>query len=152
MAAGILCLIAAVFFLYGGRQTLILVNADTGALYAQWDCNNGDAFSVEFIHSVNKSPVCDLFEIRENTIYAAATRYSAFGAGVQTEITDGQSLIYDSNGNMIVSGFQTPFPEVSYIVGTVSDHVLTIDGQRISLTALCGKNAPVAFRLQKTIF
>ena len=74
--------------------------------------------------------------------------YSAFGAGVQTEVEEGQTLEFDENGNMIVSGFDIEFPQVKYIVGTVSDHVLEIQGESISLTELCGKNAKVLFELR----
>lgn len=48
---------------------------------------------------------------------------------------------------MVVSGFGTVFPQVKYIVGTVYDHVLAVHGETISLTALCGRNAHIGFRL-----
>ena len=86
--------------------------------------------------------------IKNKEIVASKTVYSAFGAGVQTEIEEGQTLEYDSEGNMVVSGFNIVFPAVKYIVGTVSDHVLYIEGERISLTELCGKNAHVAFEIR----
>lgn len=46
---------------------------------------------------------------------------------------------------MIVSGFDREMPWLSYIVGTVSDHVLTIHGEAVSLRELCGKNSKVEF-------
>ena len=74
--------------------------------------------------------------------------YAAFGAGVQSELEEGQTLEYDEKGNIVVSGFDTPFPKVTYVVGTVSDHLLCIEGESISLTELCGKNAHVTFELR----
>ncbi len=147
-AAIMLSIIAAVL-LNNSEQAakLVLVNEDTGEIYAQWDCYDGLQFEVEFIHSVNKSPVCDVFEITDNVIYVTATRYSDFGAGVQTELGEGQTLSYE-NGEMIVSGFNQPFEKVRYIVGTVSDHILRIEGENISLRELCGRNARVYFALQ----
>lgn len=138
--------IYAVFFRSG---TLMLYNSETGVVYKTFNVKEGSEFAVEFIHSVNKSPVKDVFVIRGGKIVADRTVYSAFGAGVQTEIEDGQTLEYDSNGNMIVSGFDIVFHKVKYIVGTVSDHVLYIEEESISLTELCGKNAHVAFELKK---
>lgn len=87
------------------------------------------------------------FVVRNGKIYAERTVYAAFGAGVESTLAPGETLSYDENGNMVVSGFGTVFPEVKYIVGTVYDHVLVIRGETISLTALCGRNAHVAFRL-----
>ena len=127
---------------------LAVYDRESGKTYRTFEVSEGSEFSVEFIHSVNKSPVIDVFVIKDGKIVADRTIYSAFGAGVQTEIEEGQTLEYDENGNMVVSGFNIVFPEVKYIVGTVSDHILRIEGESISLTELCGKNAHIAFKLR----
>lgn len=127
---------------------LVLCYSENDEIIKSFDVEEGMEFSVEFIHSVNKSPVKDVFVIRDDKIYIDRTVYSAFGAGVQTEIEGGQKLEYDDDGNMVVSGFDVEFPKVKYIVGTVSDHVLEIQGESISLRDLCGKNARVYFELR----
>lgn len=152
VAAVIALVITAVMFCldscYDRGVKLVIADQETEKIYKEFSVEEGDEFSVEFIHSVNKSPVKDIFVIRDNKIYADRTVYSAFGAGVQTEVEEGQTLEYDENGNMIVSGFDIEFPKVKYIVGTVSDHVLEFRGESISLTALCGRNAHVYFELR----
>jgi len=152
VAAVIALVITAVMFCldscYDRGVKLVIADQETEKIYKEFSVEEGDEFSVEFIHSVNKSPVKDIFVIRDNKIYADRTVYSAFGAGVQTEVEEGQTLEYDENGNMIVSGFDIEFPRVKYIVGTVSDHVLEFRGESISLTALCGRNAHVYFELR----
>ena len=127
---------------------LAVYDRESGKTYRTFEVSEGSEFSVEFIHSVNKSPVIDVFVIRDGKIVADRPIYSAFGAGVQSESEEGQTLEYDENGNMVVSGFIIVFPEVKYIVGTVSDHILRIEGESISLTELCGKNAHIAFKLR----
>ena len=109
----------------------------------------GDVFSIEFIHSVNKSPVIDYFEIREDGIYGIKTVYYGFGAGVPTELEEGQELSYGEDGSMIISGFELKMSSLIYRVGTVSDHILCLEeGTEISLRDLCGRNARVAFRFE----
>ena len=130
------------------KDTLTVYNSETGKVYTTFAVTEGSEFAVEFIHSVNQSPVKDVFVIRDGDIVADRTVYSAFGAGVQTELEEGQTLEYDENGNMVVSGFNIIFPKVKYIVGTVSDHILYIEGESISLTELCGKNAHIVFELR----
>ncbi|MBE6688448.1 MAG: DUF1850 domain-containing protein [Ruminococcaceae bacterium] len=137
------------FMTFFSGEKLVVRNSETGMVYKTFEAREGLEFAVEFIHSVNKSPVRDVFVIRGGQIVADRTVYSAFGAGVQTEIEKGQKLEYDSKGNMVVSGFDIVFDKVKYIVGTVSDHVLYIEGESISLTELCGKNAHVAFELEQ---
>ncbi len=146
--AVIILIITAVILCDKENDTLVLYNGETGERYMSWEAYDGMEFSVEFIHSVNKSPVKDVFVVRNGSIYADRTVYSAFGAGVQTEIEVGQTLEYDDNGNMVVSGFDIEFPQVKYIVGTVSDHVLRIEEESISLTELCEKNSHVIFEIK----
>ncbi len=152
IAAVIVLAITAVLFcvnyLGDGEQKIVLCYSDTDKIIASFEAEEGTEFSVEFIHSVNKSPVKDVFKVVKGELVADRTVYSAFGAGVQTEIMDGQTLEFDENGNMVVSGFDTVFPRVTYLVGTVSDHILEIQGESISLRDLCGRNAHVYFEVR----
>jgi hypothetical protein len=151
--AAIAAVIAASVFVYFIFATpcLIIRNADTGEIVSQYPASSGDRFSVTFIHSVNKSPVTDVYEIRKDGIYVIQTKYYSFGAGVQTEIEDGQTLEYGEDGSMIVSGFNKKMDNLSYIVGTVSDHILEISGQTISLRDLCGRNATIRFSYERRL-
>lgn len=146
MAAIMIAIIAAVVtYVRNSGDYLVLRNGDTKEEYARYRVSEGDEFSVMFIHSVNKSPLTDVYEIRDHKIYVVRTVYYGFGAGVQTQIEDGQKLEYGDNGEMIVSGFNQEMKHLSYIVGTVSDHTLTIHEKEISLRELCGRNSKVEF-------
>jgi len=94
---------------------------------------------------VNKTPVKETYKIKNNEIYLEKCTYKSFGAGVLTELSENEKLEYDVDGNMVVSGINVHIPKLSYIVGTVSDHVLSINGKEISLRDLCGKNATAVF-------
>ena len=77
------------------------------------------------------------------------TVYYGFGAGVQTELEEGQKLEYGDDGSMIITGFDRKMDDLIYFVGTVSDHMLTLqEGEEISLRDLCGRNAMVRFSLE----
>ena len=133
-----------------GIGYLTLRNTQYGSLYGRYPVRAGDVFSVGFIHSVNKSPLTDYYEIRSDGIYVVKTVYYGFGAGVETELQEGEKLEYGSDGSMIVTGFDKRMDNLIYFVGTVSDHTLTInDGDGISLRDLCGRNASVRFSYEK---
>ena len=141
--------IAAILaFNYRSGDHLVLRNGDTNEEFARFRVSEGDEFSVRFIHSVNQYPLTDVYEIRDSKIYVVRTIYNNFGAGVQTEIEEGQTLEINENGEMVVSGFNLEMPWLSYIVGTVSDHTLTLHGKEISLRELCGRNSKVAFSVE----
>ena len=109
--------------------------------------NDGDEFAVEFVHSVNQSPVREVYKIEGNEIRAVSVRFFSFGAGMLSDIEEGQTMSRDGDA-MIISGLNCGFAELDYIVGTVSDHLLFINGDTISLRDLCGKNAHIALRIQ----
>jgi hypothetical protein len=127
---------------------LELSDTETGKTYGAWEASSGTEFAVEFIHSVNLSPVREIFRIEEHAIRQSAVRFSSFGAGMQSTLEEGQKLIRDGDA-MIITGYTRTFESLDYIVGTVSDHVLFINDEQISLREMCGKNAHVAFRVKR---
>lgn len=145
-------LVAAIFFAVDHGGVLVVSNEDTGAVYGRYKIASDGQFSVGFIHSVNKSPVVDVYQIKDGEIYVIKTIYYGFGAGVQTEIEDGQQLSYGEDGSMVVSGFDKQIDNLLYFVGTVSDHTLTIGEETISLRDLCGRNSLVRFGYEKKYF
>ncbi len=150
LAAAVLMLIitaAAVIFIQLRTDYLVLYNADTGKRYLTEKAEQGFEFSVEFIHSVNKTPVKDTYRIEEGKIRAYSTTYRSFGAGVQTQLEDGQEMTVDGDGNMIITGFDITYDPLRYIVSAAYDHVLFIGDRQISLRETCGKNARVVFEV-----
>ena len=109
-AAIILIIAAAVLMTARAGYYLTLRNRDTGEVYARYRMDEGDRFSVTFIHSVNKYPLTDTYEIEDKTIYVEETTYCSFGAGVQTELNPGETLteVYvdraDYHGRAMVIG------------------------------------------------
>ncbi|MBQ8763510.1 MAG: DUF1850 domain-containing protein [Clostridia bacterium] len=150
IAAAVLMIIitAAAFAIKGlSAEYLVLYDSDTGVRYITEKAEEGLMFSVEFIHSVNQTPVKDTYIIENGEICAYSTTYRSFGAGVQTALEGNQKMTYDDEGNMIITGFDITYDPLRYIVGTVSDHILTFQGEEISLRNMCGRNAKVVFEI-----
>ena len=143
----LIAIVAAAFFFHYGSGTLVIENVKTSQIYKRFRLHEGDTFSIGFVHSVNKTPVTDYYELRKDGIYVVKTVYYSFGAGEQTEIEEGQTLEYGEDGSMIVTGFNKKIDDLIYFVGTVSDHTLVVnEKETISLRDLCGRNAMVRFR------
>ena len=153
ITAVVVMIITAVLFCLDSCESkgveLVLCYSENDKVIKNFEVEEGTKFSVEFIHSVNKSPIKEIYEIRDGTIYAHSTIYATFGAGVQTEVEEGQTLGYDDEGNMIVSGFDIEFPKLRFVVGSVYDHILEIGGESISLTELCGRHSKVYFEVRR---
>ncbi len=150
LAAAVLMLIitaAAVIFIQLKTDYLVLYNADTGERYLTEKAEQSFEFSVEFIHSVNKTPVRDTYIIEDGKIRAYSTTYRSFGAGVQTQLEDGQQMSVDGDGNMIITGFDITYDPLRYIISAAYDHVLIIGNRQISLRETCGQNTRVVFEV-----
>jgi hypothetical protein len=103
-------------------------------------------FSIEFVHSVNKSPVRETFAVNpDGGIVPVEARFYSFGAGMPSDSEGGARLSRDGDA-LVLSGFSdagTGRRELNYIVGTVSDHLLYVNGETVSLRNLCGRNAHI---------
>lgn len=140
--------ITAAAFLTGcsdGGMELVLSDADSGQVYASYPVEYGDTYAVEFVHSVNKSPVRDVFEIRDGEIWNTQCIYYGFGAGVEEELGEGETLSYGENGEMIISNIEKRMDNLIIVVGTISDHTLYLGDETISLRDLCGRSSKVLF-------
>ena len=82
--AAVLILLFAVLtaaFLYHRHDGyLVLSSEKTGKILARYPVRLSDIFSIGFVHSVNKTPVTDYYEIREDGIYVVKTVYYGFDA------------------------------------------------------------------------
>ena len=122
-------------------------DAVSGKVYGKWPLETNGEFSVEFVHSVHQSPVRETFKIDGRIIRPILARFSSFGAGMQSDLGEGQTLTRDGDA-MVISGFSASFKELNYIVGTVSDHFLLVNNKSYSLRDLCGRNAHVTIRVK----
>ena len=148
VAAAVMFIIAAAAFLSGCSSQggeLGLSDPATGKVYASWPMEEGEEFSVEFIHSVNKSPVRDYYECRADGIWNTRCVYYGFGAGVEEILLEGETLSYGDDGEMIVSGIENHPDPMILVVGTISDHTLRVGEETVSLRDLCGRSSKVLF-------
>ncbi|MCR5843243.1 MAG: DUF1850 domain-containing protein [Oscillospiraceae bacterium] len=151
MAAAAILVVAAaavlaVFLLR--EPKLVLSNDETGKVYSRLPLKDGDSFSVTFRHSVNKSDVTEIYQRRGREIWLTGCVYYGFGAGVAEVLEPDWTLENGDNGEMIIGNIEMKMNDLTYIVGTVYDHILEVNGERIVLNDLCGKNAKVHFSIK----
>lgn len=148
-AAAFISVAALIFALVlCNKPVLVLINAENGKVFKTFDFGYDDTFSVSFIHSVNQSEVVDYFKRgKSDKLICYKNKFHSFGAGMPESWPEGVKITTTSDG-IFVDNLNIELDEVSYIVGTVSDHILEINGETISLRDLCGKNTEVLFKLK----
>lgn len=140
---------AILFYKKNDKQRLYLYDDKTNQLLDIYEFDNDKTFSIEFIHSVNKSPVIDYYIVDDkNNIIVTKTTYFNFGAGVQTELNDNEYIEYGNNGDMTVNNINKIISPLVYIVGTVSHHTLNINNKDIILDDKYGKNTHIRFEIK----
>ncbi|MBO6119145.1 MAG: DUF1850 domain-containing protein [Lachnospiraceae bacterium] len=123
-------------------KKLILYNYTSGEEIASFPLNVDSHFYIKFNHSVNMSPVIDYYRFNEqNEIYVYKTIYYNYGAGVETELENDESLEFGSDGSMIIENINKKINPLTYYLSNLYDHKLSIDDkEEISLWDICGKN------------
>lgn len=170
-AAIALIAIAAAALLIRPGWYLVIRDVETGETIARSQVREGDQFAVGFIHSVNMNPYVDVYQIGDDhLIYAEETIYYFFGAGVQTELNEGETMTFGEDGAIIVGNIHKAFEKINYSIGMYSDDTLMLgdihpvyselkdrigvftdeevqvgDVRVISLSALCGRRSLVSF-------
>ncbi|MFI3227227.1 MAG: DUF1850 domain-containing protein [Clostridia bacterium] len=138
VVAVIFVAVTAIFTLNNTGDCLVIKDANTGKTIASYELFEGGKFSVGFKHSVNQSLVEDRYVIENSQIMVYETLYYHFGAGVQSEILEGQTLTQTDDGGMVVGNINTVMTNLIYSISPVYDHILKINEQEISLKELCG--------------
>ena len=148
-AAAILVIAAVALFVLPRLRTpgLLLTDERTGRVYARLPLEDGESFSVTFRHSVNKSDVTEIYERRGNEIWLTGCVYYGFGAGVAEELDPSWTLEIGADGEMILGNIEQRMGDLTYVVGTVYDHILRIGEKSVVLNELCGKNCKVHFSI-----
>ncbi|MCL2828427.1 MAG: DUF1850 domain-containing protein [Oscillospiraceae bacterium] len=127
---------------------LVLTNDQTGVLLFRHRIDEGDTFSVSYIHSVNQSPVTEIYRIKQGQIVLTALEFETFGAGMPTEVDPGQTLIHLPAGGFRIEGFNRVIGDLRYLIGHMADLTLHVDGQDVPLNTLdaSGQSVHFAFR------
>ena len=148
-AAAILVIAAVALFVLPRLRApgLVLTDRDTGRVCARYPLEDGESFSVTFRHSVNKSDVTEIYQRRGKEIWQTGCVYYGFGAGVAEELDPSWTLETGANGEMILGNIEQRMGDLTYVVGTVYDHILRIGDERVVLNELCGKNCKVHFSI-----
>ena len=148
-AAAILVIAAVALFLLprAGEAGLKLSDRDSGRVLARFALEDGGQFSITFRHSVNKSDVTEIYQRRGSEIWQTGCVYYGFGAGVAEELDPSWTLETGEHGEMILGNIEQRMDDLTYVVGTVYDHILRIGEKSVVLNELCGKNCKVHFSI-----
>lgn len=108
-----------------------------------------DHFSLEYVHSVQRSRVKDTFRIdRRYRIVLTDTMFSDHGAGLPHKSHQGGTFSILNDGKFYISDMNVILPEILLRTGLEYDNTFKYENRRINLSRQCG-NALLIIRIQK---
>lgn len=146
IVAGAAIIALATVLLFVPQTTyLALIDDHSGEPLHRVPINESEEFAVSFIHSVNISPVTEIFQILGGRIVLTALEFDTFGAGMPTELEPGQTLLHLPGGDMRIEGFSRVIDGLRYTPGSTTEHTLHVGTQRIPLDTLGHPGHPMRF-------
>ena len=140
------------FVVFGQHTWVVLRNGRTNEIIAKYPAEQGDRCSIEFTHSVNKTPVRDEYVItEEGEFHNDCCVYYGFGAGVQTELVEGEKLRYE-DGAMIIEGIEKYYPQLTYGILPTSTHVFRVNEEEVFLPDLIEEELIMVFTYEWHLF
>ena len=149
VASAVIVALATVVLLVAPRTAhLVLIDDFSDTLLFSVRVNEPEEFSVSFMHSVNISPVTEIFQIKEGQIILYALEFYTFGAGTQAELEPGQTLTRLPEGGMRIDGFDRVIVGLRYSIGHDTEHTLQVGAQRVALDTLGAVGRPIRFDVE----
>lgn len=128
-------LVASVLALFGATaltvpsavadETLVVADAETDERLFEIGVDQGEEVTIAYTHSVQRSPVEDVYVVNGTELRADRSVFHSFGAGlpVDVERTD-EGYVVDGTGT---------YAELSVVPGAIAGHELVVGGERYDL-------------------
>lgn len=143
----ILLFVIFVFALYP-LQILTVIDGEENIKYWQF-INEKDQFTISCIHSVEKTPVDEIYSIEGEEIILKETVYSDFGAGLPYQATGKQKFSHEGN-KFRITGYDMKIPVLYIRVGRFADHTYKFEGNEHKLANWARPGESLAFDIEKT--
>ncbi|WP_237605578.1 DUF1850 domain-containing protein [Salinicoccus sp. ID82-1] len=144
-------IIIAVILLYILRpEYMVISDMETDEVLYSAAVEEGERFAVTYIHSVERSPVKEVFEVRGTDVYTMESHTESFGAGMpyegdEVEMKDGVFIIRNIN-RRVHGGVLRIRPS------SVFPHHIQVGDDRITLSEAPYKGRNLEVKVIRTYF
>lgn len=135
------------------QLALTITDDSSGKLVFAAPVQPGDSFSIQFIHSVHRTPINEFYQISEDhNMILSKVMYETYGVGNPSDITPGEKF-YMENGKLVIEGMDRVMDSILLRIGQVrADHQLIIQGKRIHLAELNEPGSKVMIKVKYVSF
>ncbi|MCP4718404.1 MAG: DUF1850 domain-containing protein [Desulfobacteraceae bacterium] len=116
-----------------GTPNLVITQFPEGRELARWELGRKKGFSLSFIHSVSKTLVVDVYEVRINSIVQTREYFRTHGAGLPSNFDEPHGLSWEKNGDNFILHMERPIPKLVVRTDRNYQNRLIIGKDRIDL-------------------
>ncbi|PYZ92649.1 hypothetical protein CR194_13355 [Salipaludibacillus keqinensis] len=115
------------FFQSSQEVYLVVADARTGETLLESPMKTGEELTISWIHSVEKTPWNETYQIQEDNLLLKSTSFQSYGAGVPHQSGDAKT----ENGMIIYENIDEHFDELSWIHSHDAKHEITVNDETL---------------------
>ncbi len=140
------CALPVLWVLWGSdRRVVEVVGSGTGRVLFCAEMDEGEEFTLSFVHSVNRRPVHDTLRVARDHLVVVQSRFDSFGAGMPESSGAEGHLSRDGDGWMVWT-VNRPIPALDLFVGREAGHSISIRGIEKALAELVEPGTSISIR------
>ncbi|GAB6100195.1 hypothetical protein JCM16358_20740 [Halanaerocella petrolearia] len=123
----------------------MIKEADSGQVVWQKSTTDKMRFAIEYIHSVERTPVWDYFQIKQDQIWLVGTKYESYGAGLPF-LNKNKYIIADDKFE--IKEIDKKLDEIPLRVSDYARHKLIIGNKEYKLFKMVEPKSLVQIRVE----
>ncbi|MBH0156967.1 DUF1850 domain-containing protein [Fictibacillus sp. 5RED26] len=128
-------------------KSVVIEDGKTGKSLAFFDAKQGSEFSIEYIHSIHKTPVREIYQVHNEEILQTEMRFQEFGVGMPSGADEGE-VFAQKGENYILSNMKRTFPSLDIRIGQIiANHTLLLKGHEYPFSGLSEKGSWVSIKV-----
>ncbi|WP_255191196.1 DUF1850 domain-containing protein [Natronobeatus ordinarius] len=123
-------------------RTLVVADADSGDRLLEQPVDDGETVVLAYTHSVEKTPVRDVYEVDDDALRMVRMEFSSFGAGLPTddvERTDEGFVVHRDDR----------YEQLSVAPRTIAGHELVVGETRYDLVAIADDRVTISIAFDR---
>ncbi|MDR6224381.1 DUF1850 domain-containing protein [Desmospora profundinema] len=142
--AGALFLFITCVWLWWPLDTLQVTDAETAEVYFRLPAREGETIRLSWIHSVERTPWVEEYEMVDGRFSLREVRVQSFGAGVDVEASE----VINREGWVVMRGIDRSDPVLSFWYSPRVRYQLEVDGHSLELEQRVEHNRPLEIRME----
>ncbi len=144
----LIIILLTTYYLYNQEITLLkIIDYKENNIIWEIKADEGDKFTIKYLHSVARTPVLEIFEIKNGEIVLTSTEYQSYGAGLPFLDEHQYSL---ENNKFIIREINKQLPDIMLRVSDYALHELIFENEIYKLYELTKDETLLEISTEKT--